>query len=596
MKKLMFTTAAMLGASALFATEYSCQTFESLSTGSLAGNASGGYFLFTDKDGVMVASDGETKVEAYGAAPVWPGKYPLQETGAGVNFLHFSTGTGLLWTSINGLRNKENSDTELTFDPQQIDSSKGLFIDTMVQFTATEADSIDGDPDGFKPLTDKIAIWLEKETADDSTSYKLCVRAGKLSSQDNGNGTLKLVNTPTTYTISTSIDDTAWVRLTIESINGYLKTPSMGNTSNSDLVGFKIYLNGELLSADVSSVDDSVCDYAKFMKDTFGTDWDPDAMISEVGVFLETCELNKDPRTLSAVGFKGTGKLDNLVFTDDDPFEGDDVTGADFTLTVALGEGVSAVSYTIGGGETKSYVDGVTGLKTGDKVEFVPTYAPWYGNAVLTEKDDDGSATATINGLTVTVGTTSDSVSIAAARVDTTVTDATKLEDIGITGGAAAALDPANSTDKAVLTSVIDWAAAGDVSPETVSSELLFETGTATNETEMAYLLNTTVAGLDAAKTAFETKFKITSITQDASNNWVLKYTEVNGGSSVEKELPSEQTKETFGYNGVVKKVSSTSVDGTYDTTSKETGANLLFYKFRLDPPAALLPAATPAE
>jgi hypothetical protein len=124
---------------------------------------------------------------------------------------------------------------------------------------------------------------------------------------------------------------------------------------------------------------------------------------------------------LTAVGFAGEGKVDDLIITTEDP-DTPASTGVDFTL--ALGEGVSAVTWTIAeGGATIYKTEKYTGIEPGTYTITNVEYADWYAAA---GSYGEGSTITVADGQTVTVS----AKPVTAADVDVTVPDGTPDETV----------------------------------------------------------------------------------------------------------------------------------------------------------------------
>ena len=181
-----------------------------------------------------------------------------------------------------------------------------VYIDTMVQFTVT--------PDEAEPTPggeDKLMLFAKN--GDDDKAY-LHVVAGSLG-LDEGD----------MLTIATSVVDTGvevepntWYRLTV--MAEVRNADNNGNTVNFSC--FKIWLDGIPVPTGSSAL------------------WYEDLD----KVLFPSIKALSETAGIEAVGFSGEGKVDDLVFTTEYPFEASTV---DFTL--ALGEGVSAVSWTVNG-------------------------------------------------------------------------------------------------------------------------------------------------------------------------------------------------------------------------------------------------------
>jgi hypothetical protein len=105
--------------------------------------------------------------------------------------------------------------------------------------------------------------------------------------------------------------------------------------------GFAIYLDGNLIKPKTTAVSSEVIDAIKAYLSV-----DVKAMLME-NMLIPSATFLDASENLYGVGFKGTGAIDSIAWTDDNlyPFS---APSAAFTLTIAFGDGVSAVDYTIG--------------------------------------------------------------------------------------------------------------------------------------------------------------------------------------------------------------------------------------------------------
>lgn len=153
--------------------------------------------------------------------------------------------------------------------PQNI--GNGLYFDSMVQFTATT-----DVPPAEANAGDKLIVWLKEieGTEGQPSTYKLCVTAGVWDSLANITVT-EFENTNPKITVSPD----NWYRLSIsvsEDKDGYPL--------------FEVRVNGKLFTAGEDS---------KFMSLAYTTE---------------------DAKKITSVSFQGKGAIDDLVWTNEDPF------------------------------------------------------------------------------------------------------------------------------------------------------------------------------------------------------------------------------------------------------------------------------------
>lgn len=272
--------------------------FEEYEAGAKVANAvePGSQFTYWLYEGASGSEDGST-VKAYGdnlAAPA----------GSGQNqkYLELSTEGGTLWRSLAEVKQMENGSATLG-DAHTIDPEKGLYIDTMVQFTPTE--------DGGAPETtggDKLAIWLNVDSSGDKPVTNLMVKAGWRDAND--------VFSSTNFVLTgKKVDAGTWYRLTVEAVDN-VYSPYQG-TYFYRIPAFAIKLDGEYLRATQSTVDAA---YALVMKQSEMFSSDVYNKITTGELFLSLVQGSPEvPSTLQAVGFKGSGALDNLAITEAEP-------------------------------------------------------------------------------------------------------------------------------------------------------------------------------------------------------------------------------------------------------------------------------------
>ena len=181
---------------------------------------------------------------------------------------------------------------------------KGIYFDSLVQFTATEDDVAPSD-DG----KDKLIVWLKavEGTEDALGSTNLMITAG--------NGVDGLDNAIRADFVASgvTIKPNSWHRLTIKA---FVRN---GNTF------FNVYIDGAPVTGALEGVEGTVTDF--------------ESLVSVANTQLS-------PTTISAVGFKGNGAVDDLVFTTSNPL------GFSVTATIAGDNEVVAPS--------KYSVDGLT--------------------------------------------------------------------------------------------------------------------------------------------------------------------------------------------------------------------------------------------
>ena len=369
MKKLLFAT-ALVASAAAFAdgapTALNAISFEGYTADSnvTVGNKSDSpdtqtgsttaYFCYTDGD-----QDGST-VKAYGvgdnlAAPGTRTAYFAQLLGqSNANYLELSTEGGILWRSIN---QADSSGSTYSLGTATNVASTGLYLDTLVQFTPTE----DG---GTPDLTsdDKLAIWLNVDSSATPPVTNLMVRAAYV--EDTGS----VVCTPTNFSASCGKDIVPgqWYRLTVKAVADVTKAGA-DNAENA-ILGFLIFIDNDPVVATDATFASSYIDTATDAD--FG--WIPVGdtttipLLQSKTVFPSLKGLSRTA-TLQGVGFKGSGALDDIVWTEEDPFantpgsQTDDykveIAGSDVVITPQEGDLAAVQAAVIAGGGTLDVTD-----------------------------------------------------------------------------------------------------------------------------------------------------------------------------------------------------------------------------------------------
>lgn len=364
MKKMMLALACA-AACAASATEWGYVGFENLDVGLMtygdpdsvgtSQNLVEGNFLYAASSG----STDNSSVVAYDGAPSLPAGAPKA---VGEKYLSLSTEGGTLWRSLNSPHLDGNVEVEkgtwVDGEAVEVPENGHLYIDTMVQFTPTE--------DGSEPEVGedaKLAIWLNVAEVDGVSKTNLCVRGAVISSDGQG--------TPTTFTIVDGPDVVPgkWYRLTVEMIS-YIDDD--GAILGQQIPGFKVSLDGTVLTADKCTLTTELID---LIGDMELPEVLQDALAKKVFANIKGAEAS----ALTAVGFKGSGAIDEFLATDATPEFVPTFTTVEFTL--AWGEGVSAVTYTIEGEEAKSAENGAAiDVVSGKKVTVAATPVDeWYG-------------------------------------------------------------------------------------------------------------------------------------------------------------------------------------------------------------------------
>lgn len=524
--KFMLAAATAIGlASATQANEFNTTGFEKLAVGTsvttgVEDNRDGySYFYYAGsvaEDNESVIAEGTPNIaRPRGAAAVDAGREKI---------LQVSTGTDPLMRTYAPIAGgAPQAATTLAAD---------TYVDTLVQFTVTPY------TDTVTPgSADKLMIYLKESVVTNefgditSASTNLVVVGGFYQ----GNAT-----TPREYVLDIGashmrVEPNTWHRLTVKMIIDI--TAGLG-ASALGMPGFAIWVDGEECTLDYYTMDENDQMAALIMAGN------PDVYAKKQVLSL----LNgsgSQPATLQGVGFAGEGKVDDIVFSELNPF----ATVFDFTFTAWDSEKVDAVSYTVGVGGTATSLAGTYEVEENSKIKINSiTYAAgWQEGTIdavgLSGPDQDGWYTVTNTAsLTITPAQ-------AAGWVDdaTTVTNQTVAQ--AYPSLASTALATANAGELTV------WAKANSID---------FATAAAT---------------IDAAPTLYTEAFLLncapvaaTVATEKAA--FVLDIS-VAADGTITVSLPAGKH-----YNGTLQMKGSTDLS-TWDDVS-EASSSYKFYKYEL--------------
>ena len=165
-----------------------------------------------------------------------------------------------------------------------------IYFDTMVQFTASDGDV---DPaDG-----DKLIVWLKAD--DENNTTNLMITAGALDPVS-----FKL-NGTNDYTVAGTYEAGVWYRLTVKTV---WNVSGNSGLEQDGCPGFKVYINGNPVA----------------LKEGSPASYD--------GCFASLVDREAST-TLTGIGFKGTGAVDDIAMTREDPIQ-EVVPTFPMTLTV----------------------------------------------------------------------------------------------------------------------------------------------------------------------------------------------------------------------------------------------------------------------
>ncbi len=228
--------------------------------------------------------------------------------------------------------------------------ANGVFVDTLVKFTATESLDVP-DLDGGK-----IAVWLGTDENAPSTT-NLYVTAAAV----DANGVLTTTNFQVAKESGT-IDPGSWHRLTIRAI------PGVGSDENdAPLAGFTVFVDGVQVGYTGN-------DYASFVSSAKVNGGAAATELSAGKLFISCVPGD----TLEAVGFKGTGSIDDVTFADyaSAPTFAKGAQVFTFTWTAAEIDAITIGSYQLSAAELAegSYETNLISGTIGITVDFAEGY------------------------------------------------------------------------------------------------------------------------------------------------------------------------------------------------------------------------------
>ena len=340
----------------------------------------GPFFYFQgDQNGSMVKAFGGENV----AAPdiMRPLYFASQEL-TNNKYLELSTEGGILWRSINQISAEgENPVVYGLGNPQPI-AETGTYLDTLMQFTPSE----DGNVPDYDESNDKLVIWLNIDSSGAAPVTNLMVRAAYYDSYGTPN--------PTNFVLTgKTVESGEWYRLTIKAVPNIIDQEGT-YASFYNIPAFIIYVDGTEMAAVEAPVGSSLAELDGAIDSDFSS------LVAAKKVFPSLIPGSSEAPTLQGVGFKGSGALDDIVWTEEDPFP----APATFDFTLTWPSGLTAVGYTLGTGGAIIPVTGsspatINGVADGSLVTFI------VANADGAQKAITVTASSSVNSIDAT-GTT----------------------------------------------------------------------------------------------------------------------------------------------------------------------------------------------
>ena len=303
----------------------------------------GPYFYFDGESNSSVVTNERPSTDTVRTA------FFANETNA--KYLALDTEGGTLWRSIAAIDHNVQEGTYGLGAAQTV-AATGTYLDTLVQFTVTEDEAPTVGAD------DKLAIWLQA----DGNTTNLMVKAGYY----NAAGTF--VTEGTNFVVSgVTVTPGTWYRLTVKAIDDVVDSASEF-ASFYKLPVFTIQIDGTYMTASEATL---ASEYTSGLA-TSGILTSDTVSEFNNGKYFLSLKMGTPgtATTLQGVGFQGTGAVDEIVWTEDNPFPA--AATIDFTLTWTASE-VSAVSYLTSGTAVQ--------LAPGDgtaTIELIPTFETGY--------------------------------------------------------------------------------------------------------------------------------------------------------------------------------------------------------------------------
>ena len=171
--------------------------------------------------------------------------------------------------------------------------SSGLYIDTMVKFTATEDDA------PTPGNEDKLVVWLKQTGDGDNATYTLMVTAGYINSA-------QYVVTPQTYETDATVVPDTWYNLKVKAIENADDSGSI----DGGVVGFVVFIGGVAAKTSTCPADDP---------EVFGTSKYVDGTNDEYALFPSLIDTSTaGAAEITQLVFSGSGSIDTVG-----AFEGD---------------------------------------------------------------------------------------------------------------------------------------------------------------------------------------------------------------------------------------------------------------------------------
>lgn len=355
MKKLMTLLGVMAFALGAFADNISGVNFDNVtSLGKLSSNTGDNPTMTPGTTGSTTYWYSAAGEDLDASVTAYADDQPVQTTVASgesnVNYLKIESApyTAPLYRSITA------NEQDGAFEARSI--GDGLYIDTLVQFTvgSDSADQLDS--------AAKLALWVGTSEDTENAPTNIFVRAGYISESG-------LVATNYAFNVPANFSPENWYRVTVKAINNIV-------SSGTEYVGFVVFVDDVALEPGANAISDDPLTLAPAISSKFSGKIFPSMIPSGA----------TSGQALSAVGFSGTGAVDDLAFTATAPFA-DAMDQVAFLLE--WDRHVATLGVTIGGVSQAVDVEDLSKVflyNVSDTVSISITYengyTSTYGNAV----------------------------------------------------------------------------------------------------------------------------------------------------------------------------------------------------------------------
>lgn len=456
----------------------------------------------------------------------------LQTDSTRGNYLHIDASDGELIACVNAPAADETIGESggFTLTPVNVGEDEagddastvygGVFVDTMVQFTASEAaPDIDAE--------DKIIVWYANaDTVIDDivsidgdvvTTEPRTLTAGlKVTAMRSFGGEEGGDYYPYVYDINTSVDLTAgWHRLTIKSL-------TLGDIVDGTMPGqiFRIYLDGSATPLVAVQPHNFVGEH-----------------ITDKTLFL-SLKYDNEYQNISSVAFRGQGDIDDFVFADSDTVDADNKGSA-------FPEGELAVTYlTINGGDATG-LTGYTLTYTSNEEEIAAGedgYEVVQGAGVTLTLELESNYTATVTLDDEEIESGNGTVFEFTAPIAATGTIAITLEQQAaptyytVVGATATGANIAITDDGAAYDSTTGFEAGSTIGITVTAAEGYRVTSVTVNGNTATVGQTYTVADANSNITIVVEAVPLRTITATADDNSTVTWT-INGTASQETEV-----------------------------------------------------------